>query len=223
MNQTPNLEEEFPEQYEKLVKLFGSNEVRSKNDRINEIYAVCEAAWETNLDRLSNTEVKYLLIAEAPPWSEKDPINYFYTTLNGPWCTRIWKAFFDEARPDDVNKALTLLAEKQFLLIDSLPFSMKYTTNCREDPFYTELIKCCKAFINKKLNNEKIRWAREVKVALAFYKNGEAIINAFPEGLELKTGQTIKLCPFLIATDGSNYTNSNILKDIWCMENNGKG
>lgn len=223
MNQTPNLEKEFPEQYKRLAKLFGSNVVRSKAGRLNEISARCEAAWETNLDRLRNTEVKYLLIAEAPPWSEKDPINYFYTTLKGPWCNRIWNAFFNEAIPDDVNRALTLLAEKQFLLIDSLPFSMEYKTNHRKKELYVELIKCCKAFINKKLNNEKIQWAREVKVALAFYKNGEAIINAFPEGLELKAGQTIKLCPFLIATDESNYTNSNILKDIWCMENNGNG
>jgi hypothetical protein len=219
MDRTPNLKEKFPEGYQKLTELFGSIEVQSKNDRINEIYAVCEAAWEANLDRLRNTEVKYLLIGEAPPWSKNSPINYFYTTLKGPWCNRIWKAFFNEARPDGVNKALRLLAEKQFLLIDSLPFSMKYTTKHRKNPFYFEFIKSCKAFINKKLNNGKIQWAKEVKVALAFYKNGEALINAFPQGLELPTGQTIKLCPFLIAADGSNYTNSSILKDIWSIYN----
>ncbi len=221
MNQTPNLEEEFPEQYKKLVKLFGSNEVWSKAGRLNEIYARCEAAWNRNLDRLRNTDVKYLLIAEAPPWSENDPISYFYSTFTEPLRHRIWNAFFNEAAPNDVNNALTRLAEKQFLLIDSLPFSMEYKTNHRKKELYVELIKCCKAFVDEKL--KKIKWAEEVKLALAFYKNGEAIIKAYPNGIELPTGQIIKLCPFLIAADEAGPPNSKILKDIWCMENHRNG
>lgn len=218
MNQRPNIEEEFPEQYMKLVLLFGRNEVQSKADRLNEIYAWCEAAWNRNLDRLRNTDVKYLLIAEAPPWSENNPISYFYSTFTGPLRNRIWKAFFDEAAPNDVNEALTRLAEKQFLLIDSLPFPMKYNPNHRNNQSYVELIQSCKGILYKKL--QEIKWAKEVKLALAFRKNGEAIINAFPDGIDLPNGQTIKLCQSLIAADRSGYPNSQKLKDIWCLESN---
>jgi hypothetical protein len=160
------------------------------------------------------------LIAEAPPWSENDPINYFYNTFKGPWCNRIWKAFFDEAAPNDVNKALKHLAEKQFLLIDSLPFSMKYSSYYRNKPLYSELVQSCSDYLIEKLNNKKIRWSKSVKLALAFKLNGKAIINAFPDGIDLPNDQTIKLSPSLIAAGGNNYPNSQKLKDIWCLESN---
>jgi hypothetical protein len=82
------------------------------------------------------------------------------------------------------------------------------------------LVKSCSDYLTEKLNNKKIKRSKSVKLALAFKLNGKAIINAFPDGIDLPNGQTIKLCQSLIATDVSNYTNSNILKDIWCIENN---
>lgn len=222
MDQTPNLVKNFSEEYRKLGNLFGRNEVESKIGRMNEIYVQCETAWIKNLDRLDNTDVKYLLVAEAPPWSENDPTSYFYSTFKGPVCNSVWKAFFNEAVPNDVNEALTRLGKKGFLLLDSLPFSMKYETSHRKKGLYVDLIKCCKAYIDEQLNNQKIGWAKEVRLALAFCKNGEAIINAFPGGIDLPNGQTIKLCPFLIAADGSGFPNSKILRDIWCMDTNNK-
>jgi hypothetical protein len=214
--------EEYQEGFENLKMLYkkrtGELDSLQCRQRLNKIFIKCEEKWEENLNRL--TEVKYLLIAEAAPWSENGPINYFYNTFKGPWCNRIWKAFFDETAPNDVNKALKRLAEKQFLLIDSLPFSMKYTSYYRNKPYYSKLVKSCSGYLTEKLDNEKIKRSKNVKLALAFKLNGNAIINAFPNGIDLPNGQTVKLCQSLIATDASNYTNSNKLKDIWCIDNN---
>jgi hypothetical protein len=227
MSQTPNLEKEFPKEYEKLVNLFGSNEVRSKAGRLNEIYAQCEAAWNRNLDRLRNIDVKYLLIAEAPPWSEGEVTRYFYRTFDQndrgrpiQWIRGLWKVFYSCSPPNDIEESLRMLAKSRFLLIDSLPFSMKYSSYYRNKPLYSELVKSCSGYLIEKLNNKKIRWSKSVKLALAFKLNGKAIINAFPDGIDLPNDQTIKLSPSLIAAGGNNFPDSQKLKDIWCLESN---
>ena len=213
------LSEKYPECFEILRNLFGDDIVDQRWNRLCEIYNTCERKWQENLNRLN--KVKYLLIAEAAPWSENGTVNYFYNTFNGSWCSRIWKAFYDDPPPNDVDRALILLAEKQFLLIDSLPFAMKYNTNQRNNPLYNELIICCKDLFLKKLNIKKIKWGKKVKIALAFKKNGQSIINAFPDGIQLPNGQKIKLGPCHIATDRSNYTNSKKLRSIFRLNQSG--
>jgi len=217
MNQAQSLIEKFPNQYENLINLFGIIEVQNKTVRLNEIYALCESAWNRNLDGLRNIDVKYVLIGEAAPWSENDPISYFYSSFTGPLRHSVWKAFFNEAPPNDVDEALTCLAEKGFLLLDSLPFPMKYSSNCRGNPLYLELVKSCKSFLYKKLENRKLKWGNEVKLALAFRRNGEKIIEAFPDGITLRSGQTIGLSTSLIAADAAGYPNANKLRNIWSL------
>ena len=215
-----NCFDKFPECFKILKRLFGDDVVSQKANRLNEIFIKCEKKWQENLDRLKGIEVKYLLIAEAAPWTAEGEVRYFYNTFDGNWVKRIWYAFYDTPFPDDMECGLNCLAKKQFLLIDSLPFSMKYSSYYRKKPLYSELVQSCSDYLIEKLNNKKLKWSKSVKLALAFKLNGKAIINAFPDGIDLPNGQTIKLCRSLIATDASNYTNSNMLKDIWCIENN---
>lgn len=77
------LKQIYPSQYEILKELFGPNKIEDRYSRLNDIYRACEQAWEKNLNsRLRNTEIKYLLIGEAAPWTQNDKIRYFYTTFD---------------------------------------------------------------------------------------------------------------------------------------------
>jgi hypothetical protein len=231
MNQTPNLKEEFPEQYDKLVLLFGNEKVQSKLDRLNIIYASCEKAWKRNLDRLSNTEVKYLLIGEAPPWSLGDVPRYFYETFdkgdkddNGnrkrpiQWIRGLWKVFYPTPPPSDNDESLRMLAESQFLLVDSLPFAFNYESSDRDTTEYKELVRSCREYLMMKLNCNGINWSNDCKIALAFKRNGLAVIGSFPEGITLPNGQNVVSGKANIAATGSGFLTTTSLRRIWGIE-----
>ncbi len=88
-------------------------------------------------------------------------------------------------------------------------------TNKRKHPKYFELLKSCSDYLLLKLQNPKIKWSENVKVALAFKLNGEKLIEAFQNRLRLSTGQVLKLENTQIAIDGSNYTSSKNLREIF--------
>lgn len=78
------LADRFPAAMDSLDVLFGRGFIAERADRLEEIFAVTEQAWERNLSRLVGVPVRYLLIAEAAPWTDagKKP-SYFYETLGG--------------------------------------------------------------------------------------------------------------------------------------------
>lgn len=92
---------------------------------------------------------------------------------------------------------------------------MDYTTK-RNHQKYPEIVKSCSDYLLSKLQNPKIKWSENVKVALAFKLNGEKLIEAFlPSGITLPTGKVLKFENSQIAIDGSNYTSSKKLKEVW--------
>jgi hypothetical protein len=175
-----------------------------------------------NLKRFKKDKpIKYLLLAEAPPWTEHgEEVRYFYSTfhtLKGSWCKSIWSAFCPSEKPPDVIEiALTQLAEQRFLLIDTLPYAMNYSKlKVRNKPEYKKLVEACLPFLMSKINNSNLIWDNDVKVALAFCLHGKAIIKALPDGLPLSNKPPIKLNEDLIATTCSHFTDSKKLRGIF--------
>ena len=209
------LQDDFPQAFNGLTDLFGEVHVLDKLDRLDEIYESCENAWENNLDNFDDSRVvRYLLIAEAAPWTYFGPVSYFYNTLSGAWVSRGLHAFFEEI-PIDQQACLEALAHDGFLLIDSLPFAMPFTTRHRRKPEYCNLINLSSDFVLSKIQNRRIKWADDVRVALAFKWNANRLIDVFPNGLELPTKQTLHLNHDIIAADGSGYTSTARLREIW--------
>ena len=64
------IENKYPIELSILKDLFGRNEVERNIMRLNLIFEISEKYWFENLDRIQKKKVNYLLIAEAPPWSE---------------------------------------------------------------------------------------------------------------------------------------------------------
>ena len=151
------IKERFPSQFNLLKDLFGEEQVLAKVERLNSIFLETEAKWQENLNRLERTPVKYLLLAEAPPWTERGEVRYFYNTFKGNWVRSIWRAFSPtEELPSDVNFGLGKLADKGFLLIDTLPFAMKYPSTKRRSPLYQRLVAECIPFLTQKIRNHNI-------------------------------------------------------------------
>jgi hypothetical protein len=153
--------------------------------RIDDLFDEREKYWQQNLIRLKNYEVKYLLIAEAPRYAPVGrELRYFCKSFDNAWDKSTWKAFFPfEGIPGD-EIAYCKLAERGFLLIDSLPFSMNYGK--RETREYEQLVKSSFFYFTEKINDPNITWAKKGNYAFALKTNGRCI-----EKMLLPNGQEI--------------------------------
>lgn len=98
--------------------------------RLQEIYERTEKWWNDQLKFIPSRRVNYLLIAEAPPWSEYGSINYFYNPDTRPTnlMQAVSKAFFGGLiyKNVGVEETLVLLGQRGFLLCDSIPTHSQY-------------------------------------------------------------------------------------------------
>jgi hypothetical protein len=212
-----DLRTEFPQMYEALVKLFGRGVVDIRYARLNEIFEVCDKAWMSNLNGFLSGEVKYILIGEAPPWTETGtPVSYFYSNLQDSWAGRIIKAFFTSRLSEDVPTLLCHLRCRGFLLLDSLPFAMNYSGK-RNSAAYRNLVAVCADYMRHRLKQAEREISFNVKIALAFKVNGRCIIEAFSERL-LINKKPYALGETLIAADESGYTSPIKLREIWGID-----
>lgn len=201
----------------RLENIFGKVEVTNKTSRLREIYQSTETSWLKNLDRLADKKVRNILIAEAAPWSDSGTPRFFYNQIESNYHQRIWRAFFPYTLiPSDTETAFNMLADKGFLLIDTIPFSMSYSGK-RNHSDYFGIIANSLGWWTEKLNSDKLNFANKVNVAFAFKVNGLSVIKATGGQLKLKDRQTIKLTEKIIAADGSGYTNSDKLKSIYSL------
>ena len=216
------LPEKYRTQFELLKNLFGEHQVEQKLERLEKIYSYCKSKWLTNLERFSGTPVKYLLIAEAPPWTEEpNRIKYFYALDENDEHIKfsvllraLWKCFFDmQPRKDMLNQ----LAKQGFLLVDTIPFAMDYKGK-RGNQKYDALVNSCADYLESQLKNPNIVWVDNVKVAFAFKVNAKAVIDSFPDGITLPTGQRINLDESMIAANGAGYPDANLLKEVFGLD-----
>jgi len=152
---------------ELACKLFHSNQ--------KSLYNSTRSMWQKNaVTPLSGKEVKYLLICEAPPSTGK----YFYSGKNSTFLTNVWKAFFND-KLLDLSLVYKDLADEGFLLVDTLPYAMNYSTpnNTRGTQAYDYLISACRNWwIDELDKNFKFACPNELKIAFGFRKNAISIL-----------------------------------------------
>ncbi|HAP95277.1 hypothetical protein [Epilithonimonas hominis] len=193
-----------------LEKIFGKEEVLQKLERLKFIYKNTEESWFKNLEHFQDSEVKYILICEAPPYSESEIPVYFYNEINRKFNTTIWNTFFDSAKPALEKKYYKKLAEKGFLLIDNLPYSMNFEKH-RKKQAYKSLMKGCLEWILNKLNNKNLKFSEDLKIVFGFKINGEIFIEVTNGILQLNNGRILNFDKNNIAYDGSGIPNTNAL------------
>lgn len=185
---------------------------RVNEERIKYIFEITEEKWLENLHcRIKDKSIKYLLIGEAPPWSENDEVSYFYNNLKGQWCGRICSAF---NLSGDINQKLEVLAERNFILIDSLPFALPYS-GLRDNPLYQQLVFSSLGFWFGKL--KILNLAINLKIAFGLRKNAESIMKLLNNELLLPNNKKKILDDNLICTDRSGYPNPQRLNEIFML------
>lgn|GEM_PF-1630044 len=241
MKRKKQYEKEFAYWFEKLNDICGDKQKESiEKDILCDIYVSCEKAWEYNLQRLNNRKIKYLLIGEAAPWVKSEGVSYFYQTFDNSgediqpitWIRGLWNVFCSSQPPKnserkiDIQESLNILANHNFLLVDSLPFALKSdeykalkrkTKNGKSK--YEELVCACSDFLERKLKNTKIQWSKIPKIAFAFKRNGEAVIKAHRAGIRLPSGQLLKFNYNQIAATGNGFPSKKSLCKGWSCGN----
>jgi len=164
-------------------------------DDIMERFSSAEDKWELNRKRYNKSQgktegistscIKYLLICEAPPVSGE----YFYKNPTGNLFTSVWRTFFSDrpicSNPDD---AYQCLADIGFLLVDSLPFPVKYSTKDRKALAYQKMINDYLSVWVMKLDSN-FTFCDDLKIAFGFKLNAHAILKAAPSGIMLSGKQ----------------------------------
>ena len=155
------------------------------------IFENTEEKWAENLKLLKNSEIRYLLICEAPPFSEIEPPKYFYNYHNKNFNKEIWKTFYpNEIFPNDKEYYFSKLVEVGFLIIDTLPFSM-FFQNKRKNKNYYNLLKNSFEWFIEKLNQEELKLSKNLKIAFGFKVNAERFIEITKGNLKLKNNITL--------------------------------
>ena len=215
------LQQDFPIELAILEELFGSDTVARSMDRLNEIHKFAERRWQEYVTLIPDGVVRYLLIAEAPPWKATgaplfvlDPDSPSRTLMQ-----TLRKTFFNDAQTAQLTtaEALTELARRGFLIIDSIPFSMKYSSRQRSNPRYRNLVaRSVQTYLRRQIIWPSLSWSPDVRVAFAFKLNAMAIIEALEGQLEL--GNTTQLLgENLIAASQSGFPNADNLKAIYAL------
>jgi hypothetical protein len=209
---------EFPAGFQILQRLFGAPLVNVRDVRMNAIHQHTETYWQTYVNKIPRqTGVKYLLLAEAPPWSANGRPQYVLDPVTPPsvLIKAISRAFFNmPVNPAGMQTTLDMLAENGFLIIDTLPFAMPYS-NMRIHAAYTALVAaCCQTYLQEKIMHPSLVWSDEVKIAFAFKVNGQKVIESLINNITIGNKE-YELNEQLIAADASGFTNGNRLREIY--------
>ena len=175
------------------------------------IFSQTEEAWHENLKHLKE-EIKYLLICEAPPWSSTNP-RYFYLHPGGQLFDTVWKVFFYGQQKITPYQCL---AKEGFLLIDSLPYSMSYNTTYRKSDNYLNLLKAYMPWWLGKLNNSRLTFSKDLKIAFGYYWNGKQLIHACGGSITIRGYIYTFNNSHIISHKGSRYLpDEKALKNIY--------
>ena len=214
-----SLQKAYVAEFAILEELFGVDRVSSSIERLNEIHRFVETTWRQYVARIPDGVVRYLLIAEAPPWTRTGTPR-FVLHPNSPQSAlmrALRRTFLDDDQLARLNTAQTLaeFARQGLLIVDSIPFSMKYLSRHRAKPQYRELVaKSVQTYLNRKLVWPAISWSPGIRVALAFRLNAHAVIAAL-DG-QLKLGHIERtLGPELIAANDSGFPDARTLRSIY--------
>lgn len=206
----------FEDNIDVLNNLFGEKEIGQKLERLKFIYKNTEESWYRNLENFKNQDVKFLMICEAPPYSEKHLPIFFYNQINQKLNTIIWKLFFkNDKKPVSELDYYKKLADKGFLLVDNIPFSLNYQSKHRKTKEYKRILEKSLDNVRGKLNHDNIKLAKDVKIAFGFKLNALKFIEVTGGELELKNNRILVFDESHIAATSSGYPNDTKLSAIF--------
>lgn len=215
------LEECFSTEMQVLVGMFGRDQITKKLPRLNEIHQHTEAMWRDYLKRLQGRSVRYLLIAEAPPWSDSgvpqyvlDPKSRSRTLMKA-----LRGAFLSPAssRQLDGERALAEFAAQGLLVVDSIPFAMDYLKSRSRLQYGTLVGLTVHSYLRKKLLSSSLSFSAKMRIAFSVKKNAVVIMKALGPQLVLGKAKFV-LIPEQIAVNDAGYPDAGKLRYFYGLE-----
>jgi hypothetical protein len=203
-----------------LKKLFRLGTVQQNLQRLDEIYNYTEARWREYVEQLPDGLVRYLLIAEAPPWSETPaPPQYVLCPASRPRTVmRALRKAFSVPEQFDTSTALKEFARQGLLIVDFVPFAMKYSRISRSGAKYKYLMRLAsQSYLQKKLDLTSLSWSPHVRVAFSLQRNALAVIEGLSGELKLG-GKRVAISAKVIAVNGAGYPDGDRLRSIWNLQ-----
>ena len=195
----------FADSLPELKRLFPRLESQEIS-RIKNRYVNSENYWNTNGLSLNPKVIKYLLICEAPPANG----HYFYFSTNDYLFKQVWKCFFgNQPICSNQTHAYQCLVNIGFLLIDTIPYPVKYKSRHRRKLSYLNLIKSYLPVWVNKLNSNLV-FSPDLKISFGFKLNAYAVINASNGSITLG-GIPRPLISNMIAATGAGQPSSTLL------------
>lgn len=202
-----------------LEKVIGKNQVTEQINRLKYIFENTENCWSKNLDRFENQKIKYLLICEAPPYSETEIPIYFYNQFDLNFNKIVWKTFFPNKKfPKNSEEYYQKLADAGFLLVDNLPFPIQYTSAQRKKSAYKKLLLNSFEWFLQHLKQEKLKISKDVKIAFGFKLNAIQFIELTEGKLLLTEKREVLYNRDNICANDAGYPDSNKLSKIYFDE-----
>jgi hypothetical protein len=214
------LGQRFRKEFSVLAELFSDTQVRENLPRLNEIHGCAEARWREYVEQLPNGRVNYLLIAEAPPWSGAGaPPQYVLDPASHPrTLMRALRKAFSIPKQYDASRALKEFAQRGLLILDSIPFAMKYSGK-RSRVRYDSLVQLtAQSYLQEKLDSTSLSWSPCLRIAFSVHLNALAVMKALRHELSLG-GRRFALSSKLIAVNGAGYPDGDKLRSIWGIKN----
>ena len=209
-----DLEMKFPSGMAALCALFGYQRVADNLQQLQAIYDYTEAAWQGYAAQIEI--VRFVMIAEAPPWRADQTRRYILDPLlhdEGPYNWALRKAF-PGADVGSWQEVLRVLARHGFLLLDSIPFAMSYTSSKRRGPKYDNLVHhSVTTYLQQKLDSSRVSWSPEVRIAFAAKRLASSVLKTLSH-LSVH-GRQHPLSPDMIAVNRANYPDPMGLRRIY--------
>ncbi|UCG50866.1 MAG: hypothetical protein JSW58_11765 [Candidatus Latescibacterota bacterium] len=211
------LEQKYREELSVLGRLFGSRLSASTLTRLNEIFEHTEGLWQRYVDQIPDRMVQYLLVAEAPPWSETGRPQYILDPLSRPrtLMNALCRAFFGRPIYNElgVEATLSALAQHGFLVVDSIPFAMPYGGK-RGNRAYKELVwMTCGTYLGEKLRGNNLTYSDTLNIAFAFKLNALEVMKGVNNEFVLAAKRR-PLNSGMIAVNNAGYPDGGILSKI---------
>lgn len=208
----------FENELKILKGLFSKKIIEDNLERINEIFTKSESFWGQQLFNLPAEGVKYLLIAEAPPWSAEGEVTYVYNPKSEirTLLKALYKAFSIDGYANE--ERLNNLTNEGLLIVDSLPFAMDYSSGGkRSRDKYQELVReCVKTNMLPKINYSKLRWSEDLKIGFAFKRNALSIMSALNNKIEIDSiKKSFSLSEEMIVANNAGYPDAKLIKKVF--------
>jgi hypothetical protein len=125
-------------------------------------------------------------------------------------------AFFG-SKSIDGDLTLRRLAQRGFLMVDTIPFAMQYKSRRSREGYNKLVMRTSRSYMHAKLESSRLLWSSDLRVAFSVPLNARRVISGLDSVLKLG-GQDFPLSEDMVACDGSHYPSADRVRGAFRLD-----